>query len=119
LTLDADDRDILEAVDGASALSAIRILLPDLVVLDVMMPGELSGLDVCARIKADPQLRSIRVIILSARGQGTDRAQGLQAGADAYLVKPFSPADLDRMVADYLDEGGRSSVAADPAHPRT
>jgi DNA-binding response OmpR family regulator len=117
LTLDTGDRDILEAIDGASALSAIRVLQPDLVVLDVMMPGELSGLDVCARIRADPGLRGIRVVILSARGQVTDRAEGLRAGADAYLVKPFSPLELERVVDTLLDDSAATGGAGEPGRP--
>ena len=75
---------------------------PDLVLLDVMMPGELDGLQVCQRIKSDPRLAHIKVVLLTARGQARDREAGQQS-ADDYLVKPFSPLQLietiERLVA--------------------
>jgi two-component system phosphate regulon response regulator PhoB len=75
---------------------------PDLMLLDVMMPGELDGLQVCQRIKSDPELKAIKVVLLTARGQQKDREAGTQVGADEYLIKPFSPLQLietlERMV---------------------
>lgn len=81
----------------------VRELAPDVVPLDVMMPGELDGLQVCRHIKGHPALRHVRVVLLSARGQARDLELGREAGADAYLVKPFSPlqliATLQRLLA--------------------
>ena len=71
-----------------------RAIKPDVILLDVMMPGLLDGYQVCDRIKKDPELRAIKVAMLTARGQATDLAAGEAAGADAYLVKPFSPLEL-------------------------
>ena len=67
---------------------------PDLILLDVMMPGTLDGLQVCARVRANPALQGTRVVLLTARGQLQDRDAGQQAGADEYLIKPFSPLQL-------------------------
>jgi len=67
---------------------------PDLILLDVMMPGELDGLQVCARVRALPALQGTRVVLLTARGQTQDRDAGQEAGADEYLIKPFSPLQL-------------------------
>ena len=67
---------------------------PDLVLLDVMMPGSLDGYQVCQKIRQEPGLCNIPVILLTARGQQADFEMGRQAGADAYLTKPFSPLEL-------------------------
>ena len=81
------------ANDGASALSLVDEEKPDLVVLDWMLP-ELSGIEVCRRIRARPETRAMPVIMLTARGEESDRVRGLETGADDYLVKPFSQAEL-------------------------
>lgn len=86
--------EIVEAENGAEALQAVEERKPDLIVLDVMMPGEMDGLEVCMRIKSRPEWRDIRIVMLTARGQRVDIAKGMEAGADAYLVKPFSPLSL-------------------------
>jgi two-component system, OmpR family, phosphate regulon response regulator PhoB len=94
MTLEFEDYEIHEAADGAFGLRMAGAVKPDLMLLDVMMPGELDGLQVCQRIKADPALASIKIVLLTARGQVRDREAGNQAGADEYLVKPFSPLQL-------------------------
>jgi CheY-like chemotaxis protein len=94
MTLEFEDYEIHEAADGAFGLSMVAAVKPDLVLLDVMMPGELDGLQVCQRIKSNPATRHIKVVLLTARGQVRDREAGQQAGADEYLVKPFSPLQL-------------------------
>ncbi|HET8870784.1 MAG TPA: response regulator [Aquabacterium sp.] len=101
LTLELEDFDIHEADNGDTGLSAAMELKPDLVLLDVMMPGSLDGIGVCRRIKSDPALKKIKVIILSAKGQESDRHQGQQAGADGYLTKPFSPKQLLEVVTKF------------------
>jgi DNA-binding response OmpR family regulator len=107
-----DDRDILallalrleragfrvvQAVDGEQALSLARELLPDVLVLDVMMP-RMSGTDVLAALRADPTTAGLRVVLLSARAQEADVERGLEAGADAYLSKPFQAPELVELV---------------------
>jgi len=94
MTLEYSDYEIHEAVDGGTALRVAQGVRPDLMLLDVMMPGELDGLQVCKMVKSDPALSHVRVVMLTARGQVKDREAGLAAGADAYLVKPFSPLQL-------------------------
>jgi two-component system phosphate regulon response regulator PhoB len=90
MTMEFEDFDIHEAANGDIGLEMARALSPDVVLLDVMMPGTLSGLEVCRCIKSNPALKHTKVIMLTARGQAQDRRDGLKAGADAYLVKPFS-----------------------------
>lgn len=99
MTLEFEDYDIREAADGESALVAAAQMQPDLVLLDVMMPGGIDGLEVCRRLRAAHGGCGPRVVMLSARGQARDREAGLQAGADTYLVKPFSPLQLIDCIA--------------------
>lgn len=94
MTLEFEDCEIHEAPDAHTGWDMVRELKPDLVLADVMMPGALDGLDLCRAIKSDVTLRQVPVVILSARGSRDDREAGLAAGADAYLVKPFSPMQL-------------------------
>jgi len=94
MTLEFEDYEIFEAANGDEALSFLAGRRADVVLLDVMMPGSANGLDVCRHIRAQPELAGVRVLLLSARGQASDREAGLQAGADIYLVKPFSPLQL-------------------------
>ena len=101
MSLEFEDYDVREAPTGEAALLTASEWQPDLVLLDVMMPGGVDGLEVCRRLCADAAGRARpRVIMLSARGHASDREAGLRAGADAYLVKPFSPLQLiDRIAA--------------------
>ncbi len=92
-TIDSDDYYVVEAADGDEAWALIQRDKPALVLLDVQMPGR-DGLEVLAAIKADPHLKSTRVILLSGKAQKEDIEAGLFAGADFYLTKPFSPLDL-------------------------
>lgn len=105
MTLEFEDYEIQEAGDGASGLRLARDFKPDLMLLDVMMPGELDGLQVCQRIKADEATRHMRVVLLTARGQARDRETGRDAGADEYLVKPFSPLQLIETIERLLVVG--------------
>jgi DNA-binding response OmpR family regulator len=89
-----EDFDLLEAEDGLTALDMVRQHRPDVVLLDVMMPGGLDGLQVLEKIRADPRLKHTRVILVSAKGQVSDYDLGMQMGANAYFVKPFSPLQL-------------------------
>ena len=84
---------VAAVADGAEALAAARTERPDLLVLDVSMPGA-SGLEVCEQLRADPATAAARVLLLSAGASPDDVARGLAAGADAYLPKPFTVAGL-------------------------
>ncbi|MDT9001714.1 response regulator [Paucibacter sp. APW11] len=94
VTLEFESYEIHEAGDGDTGLALAQKLKPDLVLLDVMMPGGLDGLKVCQRIKSDAALKRTKVVMLSAKGTAADRQAGSQAGADQYLIKPFSPLEL-------------------------
>jgi CheY-like chemotaxis protein len=83
----------LSAADGEEALRVAREHHPQVVLLDAEMP-HVHGYDVCRQIKADPQLRDITVIMVTAKAQAADRERALDAGADGYISKPFSPRDL-------------------------
>ena len=94
LTLELGNNEIHEAENGEAGWHMVKALRPDLVLLDVMMPGSLDGYQVCQKIRQEPALRHTPVILLTARGQQSDFEMGRQAGADAYLTKPFSPLEL-------------------------
>jgi CheY-like chemotaxis protein len=100
-TLTDEHIHLIEAQDGTEALALAQQHRPDLMVLDVAMPG-LTGLEVCAAVKNDPDLLGIPIIMLTARSQQADRERGLAAKADAYLTKPFSPLQLLRLVEHVL-----------------
>lgn len=92
---------VLEAATGDDALALIRQGRPDLAVLDVMMPGR-TGLDVARALESDRATAAIPVLLLSARGQAGEIADGLATGARAYVVKPFSPPELAERIAALL-----------------
>ena len=98
MSLDEPGLELHEAPNGDLAAAHIAACRPDAVVLDVMMPGTLDGLALCRSIRANPATADMRIVLLSARGQQDDRERGLEAGADAYLVKPFSPLELLQLV---------------------
>ena len=98
LTLQPANFQVFEAITGQEALERAAVILPDLVLLDVMMPGDLNGYGVCRALKAQPQFARTQVILLTARGQQADLELGHAAGADDYLVKPFSPTQLLNLV---------------------
>lgn len=91
--LEAAGYSVETAADGLDALRQVRANPPDLVVLDVMLPG-MDGFAVCAMLKRDQHFSRIPIIMLSARTRPQDRSTGANVGADAYLAKPFQPAEL-------------------------
>lgn len=98
--------EVLAATTGSEALAAAREHLPDLAVLDVMMPG-MSGLDVCRELRADPQTMAIAVVMLTARARESDVSTGFDVGADDYVIKPFSPRLLMNRIDAVLARGRR------------
>lgn len=87
--------------DGISGYRAVEREMPDLVILDIMLPGQ-NGFDVCRKIKSHPELKNIPIIILTAKGEELDIVLGLELGADDYIVKPFSPKVLFSKVKTVL-----------------
>ncbi|HUV50101.1 MAG TPA: response regulator [Anaerolineae bacterium] len=93
VTISMGDFEILHASSGEEGLRKARECMPDIILLDVMMPG-LDGIEVCRLLKKDPATKDIYIIMLTARGQQADKKKGFDAGADEYFTKPFSPMDL-------------------------
>lgn len=84
---------VLIAADGEDGLLQARDGTPDVIVLDWMLPG-MSGIDVCRQLRGDPATRTIPILMLTARGEEEDRVQGIETGADDYVVKPYSPREV-------------------------
>ena len=95
---------------GTDVLPRLRKAPVDLVILDLMLPG-LDGLVVCQAMRADPSFATIPIIMLTARGEESDRVSGLEHGADDYVTKPFSPKELSLRVTALLRRAGRASSA--------
>ena len=91
--LEKEGYDVAVAGDGEEGLVQIDERLPDLVILDWMLP-KVSGIEVCRRLRSRPETRNIPIIMLTARGEESDRVRGLDTGADDYLTKPFSVPEL-------------------------
>lgn len=121
LYLKNEGYDVLAAADGRAAVAAVRQHSPDLVLLDIMLPG-LDGWEVCKQVR---QFSRVPIIMLTARGDDVDKIVGLELGADDYMVKPFNPREMVARVKAVLrrTDGGRSAttrvqigdVALDPA----
>jgi two-component system alkaline phosphatase synthesis response regulator PhoP/two-component system response regulator RpaA len=130
-----DDRDVAQSIElslrrrgfrvtlahsGVEALKTLRRYQPDIVILDILMPG-MSGLEVCRHLRTDPNTSDLPIIFLTARGQEQDRIEGLRAGADDYLGKPFNleelilrvKAVLRRVQTDPVAEQSAELVAGD------
>lgn len=106
---------VLTARDGQTGLSIARHEHPDLMVLDIMLPGDLDGLDVCRAVRRDTVLGSLPIIMLTARVEEMDRLIGLELGADDYVTKPFSPREVVARVKAVLrrvkqDVGGTGVI---------
>ena len=95
--------ELLEAADGERALSVVKDHGPDLVLLDVMIP-KIDGIEVCRRLKGDPAFPFLSVILVTAKADSKDVVAGLEAGADEYLTKPFSPLALLALVEALVPE---------------
>ena len=93
--------DVISAVDGESALALAQREQPDLILLDLMLPG-IGGLEVCRRLRAEPRTSQIPIVILTAKGEETDAVVGLSQGADDYVRKPFGVKELMARVAAQL-----------------
>ena len=94
--------DVLLATNGVEAVEVAEAERPDLVILDVRMP-RMSGYEACRRLKENPQTASLPVVFLSAKGQDSEIQQGLESGAEEYILKPFAPDELIQQVRDILN----------------
>ncbi len=103
VTLEDERTRVIEAFDGATALARAATHRPDLILLDVHLP-DVSGLEVCARLRRAAELATARIVMLTAAAQEDDVARGLAAGADHYLTKPFSPLRLLALVETLLPD---------------
>ncbi len=97
-----ENYEVFEARNGEEALEAIRTHRPDLVFLDVMMP-KVNGFEVTELVKSDPDLRRTKIILLTAKGQDSDRETGRKLGADDYMTKPFSPTKILERAREILE----------------
>tara|TARA_B100001146_G_C16039604_1_gene373020 strand:+ start:17 stop:703 length:687 start_codon:yes stop_codon:yes gene_type:complete len=105
------DLKVTSVPDGSSALAEVKRRLPDLILLDLMLP-KVDGLEVCRLLKSDPETKNVPIIMITAKGEEVDRIVGLELGADDYIIKPFSPREvvlrvrsvLKRSVADFQKE---------------
>ncbi|HRC73980.1 MAG TPA: response regulator [Candidatus Competibacter sp.] len=93
------------ASDGEAALAAIAAETPDLVLLDVMMPRK-NGYEVCQAIRANPDWKAVRIIMLTAKGREVEREKGMALGADDYITKPFATQEVVERVRELLAEAG-------------
>ena len=100
-TLTFAGHEVIAVTNGAEAVDAARIEKPDMVLMDVRMP-RMTGYEACAAMKADPALKHIPVVFLSAKGQETEIQVGLDAGAEDYRLKPFAPMELTARVGELL-----------------
>jgi two-component system phosphate regulon response regulator PhoB len=108
MTLEFEDFELHEADNGAEGWRVAQGLRPSLVLLDVMMPGELDGYQVCTQLRADPDHATLPIVMLTARAQESDRRAGERAGASEYLSKPFSPMVLADTVSRLLEARQRA-----------
>jgi two-component system phosphate regulon response regulator PhoB len=104
VTLEIGPYEIITAENGDEAYALAKQELPDLILLDVQMPGgKLDGLEVCRLLKSDNATRHIHIIMLTAKGQNWDKQAGYEVGANDYFVKPFSPLELMNKVESILN----------------
>lgn len=95
---------IIHAENGNQAIEVALKEKPELIIMDVMMPGDIDGYEATKIIKNDPRMKKSKVIMLTSKGQKTDKKKGFEAGAIDYFVKPFSPLDLIKKIEEVLDQ---------------
>lgn len=102
VTLRSSDLTVIQADSGEKAVETARSEHPDLIIMDVDMPGTMNGLDATRTLKSDPKTRDITIVMLTGKGREEDRQRGKEAGADDYFTKPFSPLELIKKVEEVL-----------------
>ncbi|MDB9822773.1 response regulator [Deltaproteobacteria bacterium] len=101
-TLRDEDYQIIQAKSGEEAVEIARLEKPDLIIMDVMMPGSIDGMGATRIIKDDPEIKDCRIVLLTGKAQQDDMEEGYRIGADDYFLKPFSPIELIKKVKDML-----------------
>jgi len=104
LTLDFGNYQLLTEIDGEKALETARRELPDMILLDIMLPGSIDGLDICRQLREDETTADTYVMMVTAKGMAQDREAGRQAGCDEYVVKPFKIKQLVKSIESILGE---------------
>ena len=99
------DLKVTSVPDGSSALAEVKRRLPDLILLDLMLP-KVDGLEVCRLLKGEPETKNVPIIMITAKGEEVDRIVGLELGADDYIIKPFSPREVVLRVRSVLKRSG-------------
>lgn len=95
------DWDVFEAANAQEAIDAVQNETPEIIILDIMMPGDKDGLDVCDFIKLSPEYKSIFVVLLTAKDKKSDVYRGMETRANMYLTKPFNPQGIVDIVTNY------------------
>jgi DNA-binding response OmpR family regulator len=103
ISLEMANFEVIEAFSGKEALEKVQKVVPDLFLLDIMMP-EMNGYEVCQILKSQERTRAVPVVMLTAKGQKGDAEQGLKVGADDYIIKPFDPYELGEQIHEMLQE---------------
>ena len=101
VTLEGEGYQTIDASDGREALEKIRKEKPDLILLDIVMP-KMDGFEVLSKLKKDPKIKEIPIIMLTAKGQKLDQEKGKELGATGYIIKPFSPSALLKRIEEIL-----------------
>ena len=102
VTMRVGDYQILKAKSGEEAIEIVKAEKPDLIIMDIMMPGGMDGLEATRILKNDQETKDCKVIMLTAKGQHVDKEKGMEAGADDYFIKPFSPLELIKKVEELI-----------------
>ena len=110
--LEREGYEVIGTTTGEDGVEAARSRKPDLILLDLMLPG-IDGLEVCRRLKADPDTAHIPVVMVTAKGEETDIVTGFELGADDYVIKPFSPRVLIARIRAVQKRRGRGRITED------
>jgi two-component system phosphate regulon response regulator PhoB len=95
------DWEVFEAADAAEAINSVKTVKPEIIILDIMMPGDKDGLDVCDFVKSSPEFKSIFIVFLTAKDKKADVYRGMETRANMYLTKPFSPKGIIEIISNY------------------
>ena len=104
VTLRAEEFEIIQAKSALEAIEKAKSEKPDLIILDIMMPGGMDGYEVCKILKSDSTTKKITIIFLTAKGQEVDKEKGFDAGGDGYFAKPFSPLKLIEKIEEVFKQ---------------